>query len=164
MSFTEKIAKIEEEEIKALAESKPAPSKVVYPVRSGSKDIKAQWIIGGKYARQEKEKKARKARNPTPIFGKGAKSFEDKEVATSTKEEVIKIPGLTNISCVPKITNTDMRDTLPAKDKVFGLARMGGKGTWSASGAEKKIEELKLLKGLLKPLGFEQKPKKGGLW
>ena len=159
-TLTESLANLEKQETEPV---KLNPSKFVYNVQSGTKDVKVKWIVGGRAVNRKVY------RNPMPIFGIAEKSFESPKAATSRKVDrerpVNASEGVVNIQVEPRTYNRDVKPENAVTQIVYGLHKLGGTGTDFAEAHVQKIEELKLLKqesGI--ELQFKQKEPKQGKW
>jgi len=109
-------------------------TSVVYPVRSGSKNITTKFVIGGNF----KAKKV--ARNPIPIFnGEEFLKNVNKKVQTIAS-------GIVKVQTRPKIPNRDTKNYIEiAPSRYIGLEGQGAKGTVWAAGTIQKLNEMKLV-------------------
>lgn len=108
-------------------------TSVVYPVRSGTKDVSTKFTIGGRFTAKKV------ARNPIPIFnGEEFLKNVNKQVQTITS-------GIVKVQTRPKIKNLDQKDSIEITPmRYIGLEGQGAKGTTWASGQIKKLQEMKL--------------------
>ncbi len=132
-TISEKLIALDKLEQKVVRDK---PSSVVYPVRSGTKDVKLQWQTGGNFKNIKKV-----ARQPLQIF-QGKEFLKN----VNKNRDVIK-SSIISSARMPKIMNTDVKPVMMAGvKKVYGLILMGGAGVEHVSGNIQKLEEMKLNK------------------
>ena len=128
----------------ATQQEATTPSNFVFPVRSGTKNLKTNFNTSGNFA----QNKTKVARNPRPIFGMEENTPTDTKVATSHPlHDALASKGVVNIQRMPKIANTTTRPVMEyGVYKVYGMERMGGAGVRYMAGTVEKLEEKKLIK------------------
>ncbi len=132
-TISERLTALDKEQQKIV---KDKPSSVVYPVRSGTKDIKTQWTIGGNFKNIKKV-----ARQPLQIY-KGKEFLKN----INKGKDIVK-SSFVNPTRVPKIANKDTKPVMTTGvEKVYGMVLMGGRGVAYAAGKIMKLEEMKLNK------------------
>lgn len=111
-------------------------TSVVYPVRSGTKNIPHKFEIGGNFASIGKKV----PRNPIPLFnGEEFLKNVNKKVQTITS-------GIVKVQVRPKLPNKEVKDEIElVPSRYIGLEGQGAVGTPWAAGRVKKQEEMKLI-------------------
>ncbi len=133
MTTTEKLIALDAKEQKVVRDK---PLSVVYPTRSGTKDLKTKYNIGGNFTNLKKV-----ARQPLQIYQ--GKEF----LKNINKGKDLVKSSFVNPTRVPKIDNTDTKPVMTqGVKKVYGMILMGGKGIEYAEGFIQKLEEMKLNK------------------
>jgi len=130
VTLTERLLELD----KAKEVVKTEKTSVVYPVRSGTKNIGIKFNIGGRFAANKKV-----ARNPIPIFN-GTEFLKNvnKKVETITS-------GIVKVQVRPKIKNLDQKDNIELiPSRYIGLESMGGVGSRWANGEIRKLQEMKI--------------------
>lgn len=129
-TLTERLLELDKEkEVNTLQRT-----SVVYPVRSGTKNLPVKFQIGGKALYPKKV-----ARNPIPIFN-GTEFLKNvnKKVQNITSNFV-------KVQVRSKIVNLDTKDDHDFKPtRYIGMEHFGGVGTAWQAGKEQKLQEMKL--------------------